>query len=243
VSGRSDWPPQGGNGARLNADTVPQHRQGITRAEPASMTSETTASETASDGSQKSSDRMGRLLTYGVRGVLAFLLVGGIWLGIQQLIGNFHPVVAGELYRAAQLDASQIAGVQKEYGIRTIINLRGASQADWYKKEVAESQALGVNHIDFRLSATKELTQTQVEELVALMRDAPKPILVHCRGGADRSGLASALYVAAISKGSEEAAEAQLSPYYGHFPIPFTRFWAMDETFERIEPWLGFPHS
>lgn len=191
----------------------------------------------------KPKDRLGILLTWGVRGVLAFLAVGGIYLGIEQLNGNFHPVVAGELYRAAQIDASQIAGIQQQYGIRTIINLRGESHADWYKKEVAESKALGVNHIDFRLSASKELTQAQVEQLVALMRNAPKPILVHCRGGADRSGLASALYVAAISKGGEAAAEAQLSPFYGHFPIPFTPSWAMDETFEHVEPWLGFPNS
>lgn len=207
------------------------------------MTIDATASGTASDGSKKPRDRMGRLLTWGVRSVLGFLLLGGIYLGIEQLIGNFHTVVPGELYRAAQLDASQIAGVQKKFGIRTIINLRGESRGEWYKKEIEESQALGVHHIDFGLSASRELTQTQVEQLIALMRDAPKPILVHCRGGADRSGLASALYVAAIAKGGEEAAEAQLSPYYGHFPIPFTPSWAMDQTFERIEPWLGFPKS
>ncbi len=40
------------------------------------------------------------------------------------------------------------------------------SQADWYKKEVAESQALGVHHVDFRLSASKQLTQQQVEQLI-----------------------------------------------------------------------------
>jgi protein tyrosine/serine phosphatase len=208
------------------------------------MTSfEDTVTGNAATVPAKPKDRLGRLLTFGVRGVLAFLLIGGIYLGIEQLIGNFHTVVAGELYRAAQLDASQIAGFQKEYGIRTIINLRGESNADWYKKEVEESQALGVHHVDFRLSASKQLTQQQVEQLIALMRDAPKPILVHCRGGADRSGLAAALYIAAITKGGEEAAEAQLSPIYGHFPIPFTPAWAMDQTFERIEPWLGFPKS
>lgn len=203
---------------------------------------ETAEASSAPDAAPRR-DWLGRLTTWLGRGILLFLLAGGIWLGIQQLIGNFHPVVAGELYRAAQIDASQIAGYQKEYGIRTIINLRGHSKSDWYKREIEESKALGVNHIDFGLSASRELTQKQVEDLIAIMRDAPKPILVHCRGGSDRSGLAAALYVAAISKGGEEAAERQLSPIFGHFPIPFAPAWAMDQTFERIEPWLGFPNS
>lgn len=220
------------------------------------MTSHTTGMEVddlAADGAPSTPEsasakaarrgRFRRIATYTVRGFLVFLLAGGIWLGIQQLIGNFHPVIAGELYRSAQLDASQIAGFQKEYGIRTIINLRGPSHSEWYKREVAESEALGVKHLDFKLSASKELTQDQVEQLVAMMRDAPKPILVHCRGGSDRSGIASALYVAAIAKRGEAAAERQLSLYYGHFPFPYFPAWAMDETFERVEPWLGFPNS
>ncbi len=118
----------------------------------------------------------------------------------------------GEFYRAARFDASEIAGFQKDYGIRTIINLRGTGKSDWYKQEVAQSQALGINHLDFQLSASKELTQKEVEALIAMMRDAPKPILVHCRGGADRSGIAAALYLGAITKAGEYAAEWQLSP-------------------------------
>ena len=184
-----------------------------------------------------------RLGVYAVRGFLALLLLCGIWMGVQQLIGNFHTVVAGEFYRAARFDASEIAGFQKDYGIRTIINLRGTGKSDWYKQEVAQSQALGINHLDFPLSASKELTQKEVEALIAMMRDAPKPILVHCRGGADRSGIAAALYLGAITKAGEYAAEWQLSPYYGHIPLPFAPAWAMDETWERIEPWLGFPNS
>lgn len=172
----------------------------------------------------------------------AALLIG-VFLGIQQLIGNLHTVVPGQLYRSAQVDAEDLADIKATYGIKTVINLRGASNHPWYQAEIAESTRLGLNHIDFGLSAGRELTQPQVEQLIAIMREAPKPILVHCQGGSDRSGIAAALYVAAISKGGEEAAEWQLSLFYGHFPFPFAPAWAMDETFERIEPWLGFPNS
>lgn len=184
-----------------------------------------------------------RAVAYAVRATLLLLLVCGLWMGVQQLVGNFHTVVAGELYRSAQLDARDIPRLQETYGIRTIINLRGAGTSDWYRQEVAASQAAGIRHLDFPLSAGRELTQEQVEGLIALMREAPKPILVHCQGGADRSGIAAALYLGAIAKAGEYAAEWQLTPYYGHIPLPFMRAWAMDETWERIEPWLGFPDS
>ncbi|MBB3773274.1 protein tyrosine/serine phosphatase [Angulomicrobium tetraedrale] len=175
--------------------------------------------------------------------LVVLAVAGGAFLGIEQLIGNFHTVVAGELYRSAQISADQLADAKARYGIRTVINLRGPSTRSWYVDEVRESERLGLNHIDFKLSAEQELTEQQVEELVAVMRDAPKPILVHCKGGSDRTGLASALYVAAIARKSEAAAEWQLSPYYGHFSIPLLPSWAMDQSFERAEPWLGFKGS
>lgn len=175
--------------------------------------------------------------------IAGFLLLGGAYLGIEQLLGNFHTVIDGELYRSAQIDAKDLDAIKADYGVKTVINLRGYQNTRWHEAEVAESERLGIKHVDFALSAGRELTQKQVEDLIAIMRDAPKPILVHCKGGSDRSGIASALYIAAIAKGSEEAAEWQLSLYYGHFPFPFFPAWAMDETFERVEPWLGYHGS
>jgi protein tyrosine/serine phosphatase len=87
------------------------------------------------------------------------------------------------------------------------------------------------------------LTEAQAAELVQLMRDAPKPVLIHCQGGADRTGLASALYLAAIEKRSESAAKGQMSIIYGHIPLPITHAYAMDRTFEKLEPILGFSNS
>ncbi len=157
---------------------------------------------------------------------------------------NFHPVIAGELYRSSQPSAATIAAFQKQYGIKTIINLRGDNSGrHWYDKEIAEAKELNINHIDFRMSSGRELTQEQAEQLVEIMRDAPKPILIHCQAGADRTGLASALYLAAIAKANETTAENQMSIYYGHLPLSFTRAYAMDRTFEKLELWLGFAAS
>ncbi len=176
---------------------------------------------------------------------LALLVAGyGAYAGILQLTGNFHEVVAGELYRSAQPTAAQIARYKSRYGIRTIVNLRGRNAGNpWYRQEIAVARGLGITHIDFRMSAHKLLSQRRAERLLSILKSARKPVLIHCRGGADRSGLVSALYLAITGRG-ERAAEAQISPFFGHVGVPYvTKSYSMRESFERLEPWLGFTDS
>ncbi|MBN8954393.1 MULTISPECIES: dual specificity protein phosphatase family protein [unclassified Rhizobium] len=188
-----------------------------------------------------------RLLRVG-RGALvaagAFLVVAGGFYAHMLWTTNFHPVIAGELYRSSQPSATTIAEFQKQYGIKTILNLRGGNSGHhWYDNEVAEAKALNINHIDFHMSSSRELTQQQAAQLVEIMRDAPKPLLIHCQAGADRTGLASALYLAAIAKANEQTAASQMSIIYGHLPFSFMSAYAMDRTFQKLEPWLGFSAS
>ena len=53
----------------------------------------------------------------------------------------------------------------------------------------------------------------------------------------------AALYIAAIAKLGEAAAESQISFWYGHIPLSITSAYAMDRSFETFEPALGFPNS
>lgn len=176
--------------------------------------------------------------------VAAISIGGSAFLGIQYLDGNFHQVVAGELYRSGQPTAERIAQYVHEKGIKTIINLRGSNpKVPWYEAEVAESARLGVTHIDFAMSAKRELTYAQAGELLQLLRNAPKPILIHCEGGADRTGLASALYLAGIKRSGEESAESQMSLRFGHIALPFLGAYAMDRTFESLEASFGYSDS
>ncbi|MGK6314577.1 dual specificity protein phosphatase family protein [Neorhizobium sp. DT-125] len=171
----------------------------------------------------------------------ASLLSIGAYLGILQLRGNFHEVLPGQLYRSAQPSPAALADYLTRYGIKTVVNLRGESQRPWYKDEVAVTQRLAVEHIDFRMSAGRELTNEESQRLIAILRDAPKPILIHCLAGADRTGLASVIYLQQIANVGEETAELQLSLIYGHVGLPFLRGYAMDETWEGLEKVFGLP--
>lgn len=158
--------------------------------------------------------------------------------------GNFHPVIEGELYRSAQPSAAQLAEWIDRYGIRTVINLRGENAGrSWYDGEVAASASHAVEHVDFKLKASQVLGEDQATRLIAVMRDAKKPLLIHCEAGADRSGLAAALYLAAVAHRGEIEAEAQLSIRYGHIAVWPSGGRRMTESFEALEPMLGFPGS
>ena len=175
-------------------------------------------------------------------GVVIFvaLLLGGAYVGSLRLTGNFNPVVDGEVYRSAQLSPVEISTFAKAYGIKTIINLRGANPGKaWYDGEVAEARELGVAHLDFRMSARRELSASQAAALIAMMRQAQKPLLIHCNAGADRSGLAAALYLAVVKKESPAEAAGQLSFRYGHFSLPFVPEYAIDRSFETLRPSLA----
>jgi protein tyrosine/serine phosphatase len=168
----------------------------------------------------------------------------GLYFAALQLGDNFHAVVPGQLYRSAQPTAALIAEYQEKYSIKTIINLRGDNTgSDWYDAEVDEAKKLGIAHVDFRMSARRMMTTEQFNQIIDVLQKAEKPVLIHCNSGSDRSGLVAALYVAAIAKLGEEAAESQISFRYGHIPLSITSAYAMDRSFETFEAVLGFPHS
>jgi protein tyrosine/serine phosphatase len=178
------------------------------------------------------------------KGVLILLLVAAafaLYAGKLQMVNNFHVVVENEVYRSGQLSADEIAEYKDKYGIKSILNLRGQKlNKDWYVAEIAESKRLGIEHIDFRMSAKQELDEKQLKELLDVMKNAPKPMLIHCMSGSDRTGLAAAFYLAGVKKAPEEVSESQLSVYYGHFYLIFNGPSAMDNTFEKFEEFLGY---
>lgn len=145
---------------------------------------------------------------------------------------NFHAIVPGEAFRSAQMGPKQLEDTIKRYGIKTVINLRGTDEnQDWYRSEIETCRQLNVLHIDRRFSAREEFTIEQMDELVALFKQVPKPILIHCRAGADRTGLASALYSLSLSGSPPDKAACELTLWYGHVSFLPIKEQAMDRSF------------
>lgn len=171
------------------------------------------------------------------RRVAKLCLMAGSWFGYRQVPGNFHVVLEGQLYRSAQPTSLELRRYASTCGLKTVVNLRGRrDNRAWYTDELAEARRLGINHLDFKLSSRHELTMDEVQSLVAVLRDVPKPILIHCKAGADRCGIVAAIYLHEIAGVEVEVAKRQISYTYGHFGIPYlSRTHAMDRTWKKLE--------
>ncbi|MFN3278664.1 MAG: tyrosine-protein phosphatase [Paracoccus hibiscisoli] len=166
-------------------------------------------------------------------------MAGGGWAAWLQHGGNLHAVLEGEVYRSAQPSAAQLEEWTAAHGFRSVLNLRGPSNATWYRAERQTAKRLNLTHADFAMRDSEILTPDRAAALMALMEALPKPVLIHCKAGADRTGLAAALYLAGQGHG-EQQAEAQISFRYGHVSLPVSAAWPMDQSWEAMEPSFGF---
>ena len=165
--------------------------------------------------------------------VLLLLVFAG-YLFIEEY-DNFHPITQGEAYRSAQLDRDEFAYYIGKYNIKSIINLRGDDlMAPWYREEKQVSAEYNVKLYDLSLSACREPSEEEIRTLIMLFNRIPRPVLIHCRGGSDRSGLAAAIWKVVVDKEPKSEAEKQLSPFFGHFPIGKTA--ALDRFFQNWNP-------
>jgi len=166
--------------------------------------------------------------------LIAVLIIAG-YAGYLYAHGNFHVITEGTAYRSAQPDRQQLGSYARDYGIKSVLNLRGANpDKQWYRDEISASSALGILHYDIALASTREPSPQDVAQLLYIFNTAPRPILIHCQFGADRTGAVAALWKYSVDKEPKPEAARQLSLFYGH--IPFFGRQAMDRFFDRWQP-------
>ena len=118
------------------------------------------------------------------------------------------------------------------------MNLRGEHPDElWYGEEIKVCVEQNVKHYDIALSSSKEPSEEDLRQLIDIFHSAPRPVLIHCQAGADRSGLAAAIWKVIVDKEPKSEAEKQLSIIFGHLPIGKTT--AMDRFFQSWQPVLN----
>jgi protein tyrosine/serine phosphatase len=164
------------------------------------------------------------LRTAGLAGVLAACIaITACGLGAADnyapltVWDNFAVIKDGQAYRSAQLDATTLRMVIEQYGIKTIVNLRGENLDNaWYRAEKAVAAETGIAHVDIRMSANHLPPRETLLKLYDTFTDAEGPILIHCQAGADRTGAAAAIW-RMMQGDSREAAASETSVLHGHF--------------------------
>ena len=107
---------------------------------------------------------------------------------------NFHRI-SDEAFRSSQPTMWQMRRMTRKYGIRTIINLKGANpgSAYWaFEKEQCEK--LGIRLVDVQIYSRGFPEAERLQHARRVFEQAEYPIWIHCKAGADRAGIYSTLY-------------------------------------------------
>ena len=127
---------------------------------------------------------------------------------------NFAKVAPG-VYRANHPDHRRFKAYAAQ-GIKTILNLRGAASQPHYLFEVESCAALGLTLVDIKFSARQAPSKKASRKLLTSFETIEKPFLIHCKSGADRTGLAAALYLMVVEGQPLDEARKQLSFRFLH---------------------------
>ncbi|MCO6418578.1 tyrosine-protein phosphatase [Siccirubricoccus sp. KC 17139] len=129
---------------------------------------------------------------------------------------NWGVVESGRLYRSNHPLPWQLREATRRFGLRSVVNLRG-HRADCGSDQLGRAAAasLGLLHVDAPFESRGAPHKDRILRLAEIFRTLPEPVLIHCKSGADRTGLVAGLWLLLQGRPVAEAA-AQLSLRFGH---------------------------
>ena len=142
---------------------------------------------------------------------------------------NRHPL-GRQAWRSAQPAPHQIKAAAG-LGVRTIVNLRGPRHCGGYWLEQSACARLGLKLEDYQVRSRAAPSKDEILGARDLFRRIEHPILMHCKSGADRAGLMSALYMIVHENVPVTVAKEQLALKFGHIRQSDTGI--LDYFFER----------
>ncbi|MDF0599933.1 tyrosine-protein phosphatase [Psychromarinibacter sp. C21-152] len=136
-------------------------------------------------------------------------ILRGLWTNSEE--------IAPGVWRSNQPSPARLRRVRRR-GIATILNLRGRDKFSFYLFEKEACDKLGIELIDHKIYARRLVPAERFLELFEIFDqlEAQKPFLMHCKSGADRAGLAAALWLMDKEGASLAAARRMLSLRYVH---------------------------
>lgn len=144
---------------------------------------------------------------------------------------NFFEIAPG-VFRSNQPTHGRFVRL-KQRGIKTIINLRGRSNAAHFLVAEESCKELGLELVSLNLNARNASPKHEILGLIEAFRTAEKPMVLHCKSGADRAGFASAIYLLVIEKSSMAEARKMMGIKFLH--LRFSKTGILDFVFDLYE--------
>lgn len=129
---------------------------------------------------------------------------------------NFHAVVPGKVYRCNHPTPARLKWAMRRFNLRTLVNLRGHRKCGSDALSRNAAARLGLAHVDMAFESRGAPHRDRILRFAGLYQQIAFPMLMHCKSGADRAGLASGLVIL-FEGGTAERALKELSWRYGHF--------------------------
>jgi protein tyrosine phosphatase (PTP) superfamily phosphohydrolase (DUF442 family) len=155
-----------------------------------------------------------------------------------EALGNLHLVAPG-FYRSAQPNRDGYA-LLKKMGVKTILTLK--DNGDQERSDAAKE---GINVENVPMSGFSAPSFEQVDQALGVIAAAPRPLLVHCQRGKDRTGFVVASYRVTVEKKDLEAS-VQEAYDYGCCFAPFGDLKSFLEGYaqhRRASAGLATPHG
>jgi protein tyrosine/serine phosphatase len=107
---------------------------------------------------------------------------------------NFHRI-SEEAFRSSQPTMWQLRRVVRQYGIKTVINLKGANAGSAYWHFEREQCAkLGIQMVDISIYSRSVPDAARIHRAKEVFESVEYPVWIHCKAGADRAGIYSTFY-------------------------------------------------
>ena len=127
---------------------------------------------------------------------------------------NRHDI-GGGMFRENQPSPERIKKLAEE-GIKTVVNLRGPSPKGFYLLEKEACERHGIQLVNYRMYSRDVHSKERLLGTRDLFEDIAYPAVMHCKSGADRTGIMGVLYRHFRMGDTIEAALDQLSFKYLH---------------------------
>ncbi|WP_106744901.1 tyrosine-protein phosphatase [Yoonia maritima] len=101
-------------------------------------------------------------------------------------------------------------------GIKSVLNLRGVAKQPHYLFEVESCERLGLTLVNSQMAARRAPSVKELTSLISAFETIERPFLLHCKSGADRTGLAAAIYLMMFAGAPLSVAQKQLSFRFLH---------------------------